>query len=107
MKITSILPGFYAVCTFDLKDGETADYESAYAALEELGLTRFVERASGEEETLPASTVAGVVHGLDLSAVKYALQENIKRKFKADGIQARVYLHVTPQGEWLPANFKT
>jgi len=107
MKITSVLPGFYAVCTFDLKDGQKADYDAAYAALEEFGLSRFVERASGKEETLPASTVAGVVDGFDLGAVKYALQENIKRKFQADGIQAHVYLQVTPQVDCRQAIFKT
>ncbi len=96
---------YLVVCTFDLKDASSEDYQNAYEDLSRLGLDRSLISSprdpvwQGRPAILPAMTTAGKsFKGRSAGAVRDAVTERVESTFRARGFEFEIFVLVS--GDW-------
>jgi len=85
---------FVALCTFDLKNASTVDYETAYSELSKLGLSKVQATSSGGTVVIPTTTTLGTFTGLSAAAIRDDLQAKIRAVFAARRLKAELFVVV-------------
>ncbi|EOX4456750.1 TPA: hypothetical protein O4H68_001504 [Vibrio alginolyticus] len=91
---------YFVLCTFDLFNATSEDYESAYAELEKLGLHTVLEASSGATVDLPNTTAAGLFTGDKSSSIADDVLRLIKKRFSAQGLKYKVFISVADGYAW-------
>lgn len=89
---------YFAVCSFDLKNATSEDYENAYADLARIGFSKTLISNQGNKITLPTTTCAGEFTGTSASAVRDDLRDKVKKAFAARGFTSEIFISVG--GDW-------
>lgn len=89
---------YLVFCTFDLKNASSTDYDSAYAALEKLGLKKVQKSNKGNDVVIPTTSAMGELDGTTASELRIQIVEKIKAAFKALGLKSEIF--VTVGGSW-------
>ncbi len=89
---------YFAVCSFDLKNGSYEDYNNAYANLAAIGLHKQVTSEDGKTIALPTTTIAGKFTGNNASAVRDWLVESVRKAFVARRFTSEIFVAVG--GDW-------
>lgn len=87
------------VCTFDLKNASSTDYQNAYADLETLGLKRAQGNNSGGETVIPTTTVLGSYNGESAASVRDYVRTKVHAAFHARGLRSEIFVIVGGQ-DW-------
>ncbi|WP_241077485.1 hypothetical protein [Achromobacter xylosoxidans] len=87
------------VCTFDLKNASSTDYQNAYSDLEALGLKRAQGNSSGGETVIPTTTVLGSYNGESAASVRDHVRTKVQAAFKARGLRSEIFVIVGGQ-DW-------
>lgn len=87
------------ICTFDLKNASSTDYQNAYADLEALGLKRAQGNSSGGETVIPTTTVLGAYNGESAAAVRDHVRTKIQAAFEARRLRSEIFVIVGGQ-DW-------
>jgi len=82
------------LCTFDLKDASSTDYQNAYADLEKLALHRAQDNSSGGKTVIPTTTVLGSFNGASATAIRDDIRAKIKTAFTARGFSSEIFVFV-------------
>jgi hypothetical protein len=90
--------GYFAVCTFDLKDASYEDYKAAYADLTSIGFSKKVVSTQGGTIMLPTTTTAGEFPGTSAGAVRDVLRERVQKAFAARRFISEIFISVG--GDW-------
>lgn len=85
---------FGVLCTFDLKNASSTDYQNAYADLAAMGLHRAQDNASGGKTVIPTTTVLGSYNGADATSVREHVRTKVQAAFKARGFTSEIFLVV-------------
>lgn len=80
------------LCTFDLKNASSADYQNAYADLAKLGLSRAQGNSSGGETVIPTTTVLGSYTGESAAGVSEHVRAKVKEAFSARGFSSEIFV---------------
>lgn len=91
---------YFVLCTFDLFNATSEDYESAYSELKKLGLHTALEAASGKTVDLPNTTAAGLFTGDKHSSIADDLLRLVKERFSAQGLKYKVFISVADGYAW-------
>ncbi|MCR5882172.1 hypothetical protein LRS03_04570 [Rhizobacter sp. J219] len=89
---------YLVFCTFDLKNATSSDYETAYAALEKLGLQKVHKSDKGKEVVIPTTAAMGELDGDNAGAVRDHVAAQIKAAFAALRLKSEIF--VTVGGNW-------
>ena len=89
---------YFVLCTFDLKNADSLDYQLAYADLSSLGLNRTIVSDSGGNVTAPTTTVMGKWEGQSAADVRGTVCDQVKAKFIARGFKSEIFVLVG--GDW-------
>lgn len=97
---------YLAVCTFELKGGTQSDYETAYTALQVLGLRRDHAANSDGVSDLPANAVVGTYTSIDIGFLRNCLNFKLQEVFSRHGLDAE-FLVVMSRGDlaWIRGGF--
>lgn len=97
---------YLAVCTFELKDATHADYETAYAALNAIGLRRDHAANADGVSDLPAVAMVGTYTSTDIRFLRNCLNFKLQEVFSRHGLAAE-FLVVISRGElaWVRGGF--
>lgn len=87
------------VCTFDLKNASSTDYENAYSDLKALGLSSAHGNSNGGESVIPTTTVLGSYTGESAASVRDHVRTKIRAAFKARGFRSEIFVVVGGQ-DW-------
>lgn len=87
------------VCTFDLKNASSTDYENAYSDLKALGLNRAQGNSNGGESVIPTTTVLGSYNGESAASVRDHVRTKVQAAFKARGFRSEIFVVVGGQ-DW-------
>lgn len=82
------------LCTFDLKNASSSDYQNAYSDLEALGLHRAQDNSNGGKTVIPTTTVLGSYNGENASSVRDHVRTKVQAAFKARGFTSEVFVVV-------------
>ena len=89
---------YLVFCTFDLKNASSTDYDSAYAALEKLGLKKVQKSNKGNDVVIPTTSAMGELEGTSAGELRDQIIEKIKAAFKALRLKSEIF--VTVGGKW-------
>ncbi len=95
---------YLVLCTFDLENAKSKDYDDAYDALEEIGLSKNVESDSGKDITLPNTVTIGKFSGESKLEVRNSIIKQIKNKFKQLGFKSKIFITVSSGWSWIQSN---
>lgn len=85
----------YAVlCTFDLKNATSTDYQNAYADLERLGLRKAQDNSSGGKTVIPTTTVLGSYDGSTAAAIRDDVRAKVQAAFSARRFTSEIFVVV-------------
>lgn len=87
------------VCTFDLKNASSTDYENAYSDLKAMGLNRAQANNNGGESVVPTTTVLGSYTGQSAASVRDHVRTKVQTAFKARGFRSEIFVVVGGQ-DW-------
>jgi hypothetical protein len=82
------------LCTFDLKNASSTDYQNAYADLRSLGLHRAQGNSNGGETVIPTTTVLGPYTGESAASVRDHVRTAVQAAFKARGFRSEIFIVV-------------
>lgn len=82
------------LCTFDLKDASSTDYQNAYADLEKLGLHKVQGNSNGGKTVIPTTTVLGSYSGANAAAIRNDVRDKVKAAFSARGFRSEIFVVV-------------
>ena len=85
---------YVALCTFDLKNASSTDYQNAYNDLQKLGLTKVQSNDQGGNTVIPTTTVLGSFTGASASAIRDDLRAKIKSAFTARRFRSEIFVVV-------------
>jgi len=91
---------YLVVCTFDLENATYEDYQTAYADLKEIGLTKVIVGTSGSSRVMPTTTTAGEFTGYNSGKVRDDIRESVKRAFTARGFTSEIFVVVGDDWAW-------
>src|SRR5687768_15630102 len=86
--------GYGVLCTFDLKNADSGDYEDAYSELQKLGLYRAHDNSSGGQTVIPTTTVLGSWDGSNAASIRDDVRARVKAAFNARGLQSEIFVVV-------------
>jgi hypothetical protein len=89
---------YFALCTFDLKNASSQDYQNAYADLERLGFKRVVVADNSNNVVIPTTTVAGEFNSSSAAAVRAHLCDQVQAAFRARRFTSEIF--VLAAGDW-------
>lgn len=90
--------GYFAICTFDLVNGDDEDYQNAYNDLAKIGFKRDITSNQGSEFRLPTTTTAGTFEGVSAVQLRDDLRDKIKKAFSARRFKSEIF--VSLGGDW-------
>ena len=82
------------LCTFDLKNASSTDYQNAYAVLEKLGLRRAHDNSNRGKSVIPTTTVLGSYDGASAAAIRDNVRTKIKNAFTSLGLRSEIFVVV-------------
>lgn len=85
---------YLVLCTFDLSNASSSDYQDAYKALEKLGLYKAQSNSSGGKTVIPTTTVLGSYKGASASLIRDDVRAEIKTAFSALGLTSEIFVVV-------------
>lgn len=97
---------YFAICSFDLKDGSREDYQNAYADLARLGFSTRVTGNGGSQITLPTTTTAGSFDGSSAATIRDDLRAKVAAAFRARNLTSEIFVSVGGQ-DWTWGHQKT
>lgn len=89
---------FLVFCTFDLKNATSRDYDTAYGALEKLGLYKVQKSDKGNNVVIPTTAAMGQYDGDNAGGVRDHVVAQIKAAFTAQRLKSEIF--VTVGGNW-------
>ncbi len=89
---------YLVICTFDLKNGSSQDYQNAYADLEKIGLKKVVMTNAGGKLVMPTTTTAGEFEGTSSETLRDSIREQVRRAFTARRFSSEIFIVVAPPG---------
>jgi hypothetical protein len=89
---------YFGICTFDLKNANFEDYQTAYADLAKIGFSTTITSDQGKKVVLPTTTTAGQFNGASAIGVRDDLLERVRRAFAARGFSSEIFIFVG--GDW-------
>lgn len=89
---------YFAVCSFDLKNGSYEDYQNAYADLARIGFQRQATATNGTKIPLPTTTTAGEFSGTSVTSLRDDLTERVKKAFESRRFKSEVFIFIG--GDW-------
>lgn len=87
---------YQVLCTFDLKNASSVEYQAAYNDLEKLGLRRVVQ-GQKSKVVIPTTTVIGNYNGTTAAAVRDHVRDQVTAAFKARFLRAEIFVTVGGQ----------
>lgn len=90
---------YCVLCTFDLKNASSTDYQRAYSELESIGLHRAQANSGGGKTVIPTTTVLGSYTGANSAAIRDDVREKIRKAFRAQGFEFEFFLVIGGQ-DW-------
>lgn len=91
---------YFVLCSFDLRNASSEDYEAAYSELESLGLRRNLKANNGNYISLPNTTVAGEHNGTSVSQVRDSFSNRIESAFRQRGLSSKIFVSVGDGFAW-------
>ncbi|MEZ9799587.1 hypothetical protein AB4279_21510 [Vibrio cyclitrophicus] len=91
---------YFALCTFDLSNASSSDYDDAYTELANLGLNTSIQGKSGKDISLPNTTVAGKFSGSSDADIRDELISDIEKAFNAKGLNSKIFVIVSDNYAW-------
>ncbi|HDZ3730166.1 TPA: hypothetical protein RSW61_001762 [Vibrio harveyi] len=91
---------YFVMCTFDLFNATSADYENAYSVLEDHGLKTSLTSNSGKTVDLPNTTAAGLFTGEKCASIGDDILQRVKEGFNAKGLKYKVFVTVADGYAW-------
>lgn len=97
---------YLAVCTFELKNATPSDYETAYTALQVIGLRRDNAANIDGVSELPAISMVGTYTSTDIRFLRNCLNFKLQEVFGRHGLEAE-FLVVISRGDlaWVRSGF--
>ncbi len=92
------MASFFATVTFDLKDANSADYESVAKSLAGVGLYKTVKADSGSCVELPYNTFTGSFTGEAVTKVRDLVCDHAKSVLSRCRLKGRLFVAVG--GDW-------
>jgi len=89
---------YMVLCTFDLKDANSQDYENAYADLEKIGLKRI--DVGTRNVVIPTTYVVGRFDGNSAEIVCTDVRTPIQNAFKEREFKSEIFIVVAENGNW-------
>lgn len=90
---------YFVLCTFDLEGAEQGDYDSAYDALEEIGLLKDVE-GSNSLVNLPNTVTVGEFTGTSSQNVKTYIADKVQKAFEKLRLKSKIFITVSERPCW-------
>ncbi|EPG0528779.1 hypothetical protein ACSWYU_000268 [Vibrio harveyi] len=91
---------YFVLCSFDLKNASSEDYEAAYSELEAIGLSTTIKGNSGNNVKLPNTTVAGLHSGNSVADVRDYFTNKIESAFVRRGLTGKIFVSVGDGYAW-------
>ncbi|EGQ9158495.1 hypothetical protein NMT03_000791 [Vibrio alginolyticus] len=98
---------YFVLCSFDLRNATSEDYEAAYSELAALGLQRTLRADNGNNVSLPNTTVAGIHNGTSTSAMRDHFTSSIETAFRRRGLSSKVFVSVGDNYAWGQRNISS
>lgn len=89
---------YFIVCSFDLKNATSSDYQTAYLDLEKIGLHKTLRGNSGVTITLPTTTCAGEFEGESAVLLRDDITDRVTKMFTARHFSSEIFIFVS--GDW-------
>lgn len=89
---------YFVLCSFDLKNATSKNYEDAYSDLKSIGLSRTLT-GTNRPVTLPTTLVGGSYDGANASSIRDDLFKKIQQIFLKRGFKSEIFLSVGGQ-DW-------
>jgi len=91
---------YFAVCTFDLKNAVTKDYQTAYEILDKIGFKKQIHTKVGRTISLPTTTTAGTFTGTSSDTIRKELCNHVQKEFSAKGFTSEIIIIVGENWSW-------
>ncbi|MDK9770760.1 hypothetical protein [Vibrio sp. B181a] len=91
---------YFVLCSFDLKNASSEDYEAAYAELDAFGLSTTIKGSRGNDVKLPNTTVAGLHNGSSVADVRDHFARKIESAFIRRGLTGKIFVSVGDGYAW-------
>lgn len=83
---------YLVMCTFDLKNATSQDYQNAYADLADLGLKKVHTSSQGNNVVIPTTAAMGEFSGSDGGVVSNAIRIKVEKAFNARGFRSEIFV---------------
>lgn len=93
-------------CTFDLKNATAKDYETAYAALDRMGLRKVQKTSNGNDAVIPTTSAMGEFEGQSAAQLREKAIQEIKAAFNAARLKSEIFVTVGAHWAWGTATTK-
>jgi len=90
---------YFAVVTFDIKNGSDEDYETVYSEFEKIGLSAIIT-GQKKEVKLPTTTTAGEFSGESASKLGDLIAEKTQNVFTQNNIKGEIFVSVGGNWAW-------
>lgn len=94
---------YLAVCTFDLKNATSQDYQNAYADLARLGLKKVIKSDDGNDTVIPTTAAMGTLNGRSAGEVRIDLRNSVQAAFRARRFSSEIFIVVGGDWAWAVA----
>lgn len=91
---------YLVLCTFDLENASSEDYNNAYKVLKKIGLSKEVTSDTNSIVTLPNTVTMGKFNGVSSSLIKEDVLTQIKNEFKALRLKSKIFITVSSGWSW-------
>lgn len=91
---------YLVLCTFDLENASSEDYNNAYRVLEEIGLSKETTSDTSSIVTLPNTVTIGKFNGVSPISIKEDILAQIKNGFKALRLKSKIFIIVSSGWSW-------
>lgn len=89
---------YLVLCTFDLKNATSNDYQNAYAELDALGLKRVQKTGNGGQVVIPTTAAMGEFNGASAASVRDHVCDQVRAAFARRGFKSEIFIAVG--GDW-------
>lgn len=92
---------YQILCTFDLKNATTKNYDDAYKVLEKLGLNR-VQAGTPRDVVIPTTTVLGSrsFENTNSHNVAVSYRDVISKEFESLKLSYEIFITAGQNGSW-------
>lgn len=86
--------------TFDLKGATAQQYQTAYAELEKLGLSRVQKNTHGGQDVIPTTSAMGFFSGESSAQLCETIRDQVIAAFKARGFKSELFFVTGDNWAW-------